>query len=84
MSSYEFRILQIGSKKPQVVACQQSCDFAAILYARKQFPVIEGIEIWRGMELIYARYPASSDRKARLIKREPLTDVLLGDVPTSD
>lgn len=62
MSRYEFRILQAVGIKPQVVACQQSCDFAAILYAKRQYPLIAGIEIWRGMECIYARYPAGQDQ----------------------
>jgi len=63
MSRYEFRILQAEGRKPQIVECQQSCDFAAILYAKRQFPLIHGIEIWRGMECIYARYPCFPARK---------------------
>lgn len=63
MSRYDFRILQPEGMKPQIVTCQQSCDFAAILYARKQFPLIHGIEIWRGMECIYARYPGYPARQ---------------------
>jgi len=59
MSRYEFRILQANQEEPQVLACQQACDFAAILYAKKQFPQIRGIEIWRGTECIYARYPST-------------------------
>jgi hypothetical protein len=63
MSRYEFRILQPEGRKPQIVACHQSCDFAAILYARNQFPLIHGIEIWRGMKCIYARYPGIPAQK---------------------
>jgi hypothetical protein len=65
------RITEADGKAPQVVACQQSCDFAAILYARRQFQQIEGIEIWRGMELVYARYPAISEHPERFTK-DPL------------
>jgi hypothetical protein len=59
MSRYEFRILGTDGEEARILASQQACDFAAILYARKQFPQIRGIEIWRGMECIYARYPAT-------------------------
>jgi hypothetical protein len=57
MDVYKFRVLRgAAGNSSEDVECRLNCDCAAILYAWKQFSQMQGIEIWRGTDLVYARY----------------------------
>jgi hypothetical protein len=56
MARYEFRILSPEGSLAQILGCNQTSDFAAVRYATTRMPANGGVEVWRGMECIYARY----------------------------
>lgn len=56
MNRYEFRILNPQGNLAHVLGCNQTSDFAAVRYATARMPPNGGVEVWRGMECIYARY----------------------------
>jgi hypothetical protein len=53
MEIYEIRIIKDG-RRPVIYACQHESDYAAIRRAQNLVEAEDRLEVWRGLDCIYA------------------------------
>ena len=54
MHAYEIRIVKKQSQMPVIYACDQASDHAAIRRAKSLIEDGDGVEVWRGLDCVYA------------------------------
>jgi hypothetical protein len=53
LNAYEIRILKSRSRTPEILACFQASDHAAIRRAISLIEKGDGVEVWRGMDCVF-------------------------------
>lgn len=54
MDAYEIRIVKKQNVSPVIYACSQASDHAAIRRAKSLSEDGDQVEVWRGMDCVYA------------------------------
>ena len=54
MDAYEIRIVKKQKASPVIYACSQASDHAAIRRAKSLSEDGDQVEVWRGMDCVYA------------------------------
>jgi len=54
LDAYEIRIVKKQRKSPVIYACSQASDHAAIRRARSLIEDGDLVEVWRGLDCVYA------------------------------
>lgn len=57
MDAYEIRIVKKQSRTPVIYACAQASDHAAIRRAKSLIEDGDGVEVWRGLDCVFALVP---------------------------
>ena len=58
MDAYEIRIVKKQKVSPVIYACSQTSDHAAIRRAKSLIEDGDQVEVWRGMDCVYATSPS--------------------------
>ena len=53
LDAYEIRILKRRSRTPEILACFQASDHAAIRRAKSLIEEGDGVEVWRGLDCVF-------------------------------
>ena len=54
LDAYEIRIMKKQSRTPMIYACSQTSDHAAIRRAKSLIEQGDGVEVWRGLDCVFA------------------------------
>ncbi|MEO8896668.1 MAG: hypothetical protein ABI450_12385 [Rhizomicrobium sp.] len=54
MDAYEIRIVKKQKNSPVIYACSQASDHAAIRRAKSLIEDGDQVEVWRGLDCVYA------------------------------
>lgn len=60
MDNYEIRIVKKGSRAPFIYNCPQASDDAAIRCGQRLISEDDELEVWRGLDCIYATKEAAA------------------------
>jgi hypothetical protein len=54
LDAYEIRIIKKQSRFPVIYSCSQTSDHAAVRRAKSLLEEGDGVEVWRGLDCVFA------------------------------